>query len=113
MTDVTPAPSLWTPCPTTVNKALMGAFGFEMLDLALLGLLLFGGFLLRPVLALLAGVTMPPWIPLGAAILAAAGLWYGKRGKPRGAILHWLHEWDVLPLPGVLPPVEQMYHPFS
>src|SRR5262252_9065130 len=105
-TTTTP-PSLWTKGPTVFSRAVQGAFGFELFDLIGLLVLVFGGFFLRPL------VGLPPWVPVVLGGLGAIGLWCGKRGKPRGAIPHLLHELDLPPLPGLLPPIEQWYHPWS
>lgn len=96
-------PSLWVPAPTVHNRALAGWFGLDMLDATVLGVLLFVLFLARMVMP------MPPIVAVGIVGIAALAVYHGKRGKPRGAILHLLHEWDCPPLPGILPPVEQEY----
>lgn len=46
--------------------------------------------------------------------IAATGwfLYCLKRGKPSGAVAHWLHRMEFWVLPGVLPPRDHVYSPW-
>jgi hypothetical protein len=105
--DLRPIPSLWTECPTVHMKPLQGFFGFDMFDCIVLVALLLICYVLYPL------VGLPPWVSLLLMLGAAGAIWKGKRGKARGAIQHWMHQGDCPPLPGLLPAVEQPYHPWS
>jgi hypothetical protein len=48
---------------------------------------------------------------LGAAVFAAA-LYFLKRGKPPGMLLHQLHNLELTRLPGILGPRRASYSPW-
>jgi len=55
---------------------------------------------------------LPPTIWLLGTLVGGYANYRGKRGKPPGAVLHWLHEMQLLPLPGLLPPRPMTYSPW-
>jgi hypothetical protein len=51
----------------------------------------------------------PAWAFGGMTLLAIA-TYFLKRGRPSGALLHFLHHWGFWSLPGVLGSTPQRYH---
>jgi hypothetical protein len=88
---------MWTPCPRITDDPVM-KWGYEFEDfLLILGL---------PCVLIL---VVPPLYCLGLVVVLAAVIRTGKRGKPRGAIWHWLHAHRILRLPGFIPAHTQRY----
>jgi hypothetical protein len=85
-------------------------WGFELEDLYLLGAC---SCVLLVALAL---VPLPgfdsPFVWAGCTVVVFAVAYYGKRGKPPGAIRHWLHEMELWGIPGMVSPREDVYSPW-
>jgi hypothetical protein len=98
-----------TPCPQVFDERIT-RWGFDYQDF----MLLVAGFLGSLVLIPFLGLPMWLWFPLNAATFA--GVYFGKRKKRPGAVLHWLHEmglwvigWRRGSLPGFIPARGQIY----
>ena len=96
---------MWSPGSPLLDKPAT-QLGFTLLEWGVLGAVLVILFYALPVTV---------WGRLGVfagVVVAAAGLYYGKRGKPQGAIVHWLHSMGLVALPGLLSPRRQRYGPW-
>jgi type IV secretory pathway TrbD component len=91
---------MWISCPRVLDEPVQ-KWGFEFDDLMIIGAL-------PAVLIFL----VSPWVCFGVTLAVAGVIYYGKRGKPPGAILHWLHAMELIRLPGVLSPRPQRYSPW-
>ena len=94
---------MWAECPTELDKPVL-VFGFEVEDLGVIsgvmiltGLFLFEGF--APVLMV--------------TVAFAFFLKRLKKGKAPGMLIHLMHRWDLLRMPGVLPVRQVGYSPFA
>ena len=94
---------MWAECPTELDTPVL-VFGFEVEDLAAVcgvmimsGLFLFEGF---------AGVVL-------VTVAFAFFLKRLKKGKAPGVLIHLMHRWDLLRMPGVLPVREVGYSPVA
>ena len=92
---------MWVECPTELDAPVL-IFGFEVEDIAALcavmvfsGLFIFEGFI--PVF----------FVTLGVGLL----LRRLKKGKAPGVLIHLMHRWDILHIPGVLPVRDAAYSP--
>ena len=94
---------MWVECPTELDTPVL-IFGFEVEDIAALsavmvfsGLFIFEGF-----------------IPVFFVTLAfGLGLRRLKKGKAPGVLIHLMHRWDILHIPGVLPVRDVGYSPVT
>jgi len=91
---------MWTACPRHLDEPVT-ILGLEPEDYGLVMLSLIMASLL--VSALLA-------FACGAAVAGLCGA--AKRGRPPGALIHTLHHWDLVPIPGVLRLHGQRYSPW-
>ena len=94
---------MWVECPTELDTPVL-IFGFEVEDIAAVcavmvfcGLFLFESF--PPVFFVTAG-----------AGLALKRL---KKGRAPGVLMHLMHRWDILHIPGVLPVREASWSPMA
>jgi len=88
---------MWTPCPLVLDEPVK-VLGLEIEDLAMVAASpLFVGFLCDALAS------------FGLAFLFGVALYLSKRGRPPGALLHTLHEWELTRLPGILGPKPQRY----
>ena len=94
---------MWVECPTELDAPVL-IFGFEVEDIAALcavmvfcGLFIFEGFI--PVFFVTSG--------FGLALRRL------KKGKAPGVLIHLMHQWDILYIPGVLPVRDAAYSPVS
>jgi hypothetical protein len=88
---------MWTACPTVLD-APVTIMGLEPEDFAIVAIApLFLAFVLDAAASLLVALA------LGWAVTRA------KRGRPPGAMLHALHGWELVRLPGLLRPTVQRY----
>lgn len=94
--------SMKTPCTTVLDEPVMILL-WEYEDFYALG----GGFLA------LQFVLGPPLALLSTG-LAALGTYLVKRGKPPGALVHFAHRWELLPLSwvGLQGSTPQRYSPW-
>ena len=96
---------MWRPCPQIHDKPVR-RWGFELDDLMILG-----------VICGVALIFVHPYF-WALFVLCVFGLaYYGKRGKPSGAIVHWLQEMQFIPwyrfsLPGFIPARPRTYSPW-
>jgi len=83
---------MWTPGSPVLDEPIT-KFGFALEDWCILVVVLIGGFFVLPT-SILGRVAA-----LGLTVVAGVGVYFGKRGKPPGAIFHWLHikVWPWLP----------------
>jgi hypothetical protein len=90
---------MWTPCPVGLNNTSK-ILGLELSDCL--------AVTLTPVL-------VSGWVDtlesFGCGALVGVALYFLKRGKPPGALLHTLHSVECGKLPGVLGPVSYTYSP--
>jgi hypothetical protein len=91
---------MWTPCPQVLDEPVK-ILGVELEDFVLIATF--------PLCLSLFLDTVPCFV--GTALLAY-GLYRAKRGRPPGALLHWLHAMELVRLPGVLSPRPQRYSPW-
>ena len=94
---------MWAECQTELDAPVL-IFGFEVEDLgAVCGVMIFTGLFLfegfAPVVLVTGGF---------AFFLKRA-----KKGKAPGFLMHVMHRWDLLRIPGVLPVREAWYSPAS
>ena len=94
---------MWVECPTELDTPVL-IFGFEVEDIAAIcavmvfcGLFLFEGF-------------APVFFVTAAFALALKRL---KKGRAPGVLIHLMHRWDILRIPGVLPVRETAYSPVA
>lgn len=92
---------MWVECPSELDTPVL-MFGFEMEDIAAMvavmmftALFIFEGF--PPVLA----VT----VAFGGVLRRL------KKGRAPGFLVHQMHRWDILRIPGVLPVRAVAYSP--
>ena len=92
---------MWVDCPSELDTPVL-VFGFEIEDIAAMmavmmftGMFIFEGF--PPVLALT--------VAFGLVLRRL------KKGRPPGFIVHLMHRWDILRIPGVLPVRRAAYSP--
>ena len=84
---------MWVDCPTELDSPVL-IFGFEVEDFAAIcAVMVFSA------LFLFEGVAAVVYMTVGFAF----GLRRLKRGKPPGVLLHMMHHWDIMRIPGVLP----------
>src|SRR5262245_38560723 len=85
---------MWTACPRVLDEEVK-IFGLEKED-----------FVAVVVATLLSGVFLASWQSFLCGGLVGGGLCRSKRGRAPGALLHWLHRYELLPLTlsGVLSP---------
>jgi hypothetical protein len=84
---------VWVECPTELDAPIL-ILGFEAEDLgAICGVMLFTGLFLFE--------GLPPVFLVTAAF--GVLLRRFKKGRAPGALIHLLHRWDLLRIPGVLP----------
>ena len=84
---------MWVDCPTELDSPVL-IFGFEVEDFAAIcAVMVFAA------LFLFEGVAAVVYMTVGFAL----GLRRLKRGKPPGVLLHMMHHWDIMRIPGVLP----------
>ena len=88
---------MWRKCPQVLDEPVT-ILGLEPED--------FAGTALVPVLAALVLDTLPSFA-CGAAV--GAFLYFSKRGRAAGALLHRLHALELTRLPGLLSPRVQRY----
>jgi hypothetical protein len=81
---------MWTQCPKHLDEPVT-ILGLEPED--------YGLVMLSLILASCV-VTAPLAFAVGAGLWAL--LWWSKRGRAPGALLHALHRWDLVPIRGVL-----------
>ena len=94
---------MWAECPTELDTPIL-VFGFESEDLlAISGMMIFAGLFL---------FESSVKVFLMTAAFAYLLRWL-KRGRPPGALLHLLHRWDILHMPGVLRVGRFAYSPVS
>lgn len=99
---------MWRVCRSKFDAPIT-KFGFDLFDAALLlAIPLVGNACLRFVLPDSMRSKIP-FLTVAVMLGLAAILYYGKKGKPPGAILHWLHTMEFLRLPGILGPRPQRY----
>lgn len=91
---------MWTPCPQTLDEPVK-VFGLEPEDFAVM--------LAVPAAASLA---IDVLLSCGCGVLVGLVMYFGKRGRPPGALLHMLHDYGIVQLPGILPATEQTYSPW-
>lgn len=88
---------MWRPCIVVFDETIMLLLWEWDEALLFLGVFFLGQFVLGP------------FVSGGVALALALLTYYLKRGKPAGAVLHWLHRADIYHLPGVLPLTEARY----
>jgi len=94
---------MWVDCPSQLDTPVL-IFGFEVEDIAammavmmFLGVFIFEGF--PPVFGLTVG--------FGVVLRRL------KKGRPPGFVVHLMHRWDILRIPGVLAVREAVWSPTS
>lgn len=88
---------MWRTCVTVFDEAIIFLF-WEWDEVVLfLSVFFVGQFLCGPF-----------W-SMGLSVATAASLYWLKRGQPPGAVVHWLHEVEVIALPGILSPHPTRY----
>jgi hypothetical protein len=91
---------MWTTCPVVLDEPVT-IVGLELEDLGLTALTL-----------LLASLALTAILSLACAVAVGLFLSRMKRGKAPGALLHTLHQLELMRLPGVLSPRPQRYGPW-
>lgn len=92
---------MWVDCPTELDSPVL-IFGFEVEDFAAIcAVMIFAA------LFLFEGV--PPVVLMTVGF--ALGLRRLKKGRAPGVLLHMLHHWDIMRIPGVLPVRQTEYSP--
>ena len=95
--------NLWKKCEVVIDEPIrieiMGV-GFEADDFMIMGGLMAGLLLV-----------LPPMVWFMTAVGIPLLIYRAKRGKPLGAIWHWLHANMWWKIPGVLSPLEVVYDP--
>lgn len=94
------AKRMWIKCTTILDEPdKVGPF--ELIDVLLL-------------LAVFMVITFFSDVFFGLTVTVAllAALYYLKRGKPPGALQHWLHAMEFVKLPGFLSPRRKRYGPY-
>ncbi len=92
---------MWTPCPRALDSTVK-FLGLEFpMDY---------GAVVATFLGLSVFVSTPKSFSIAVAL--GLGLYFAKRGKPPGALLHTLHSLELWRLGGVLPPTTQVYSPW-
>jgi len=94
---------MWRSCPRVLDEPVIVLAGLELDDFLVLGVM-------AAVLMIVASLLVFVLGTLGAILAVLKG----KRGKPPGALLHWVHDLELpfLQLPGVLPARELIYSPW-
>ena len=88
---------MWTPCPLVLDEPVK-IFGLEPDDFAIVaGLPLVLAFFFDALAS------------FGLTALLGAALYFAKRGRPPGALLHTLHGLELTHMPGILGPKPQRY----
>ena len=91
---------MWTPCPVVLDEPVT-VLGLELEDLGLTAFTL-----------LVASLALSAIASLACAAAVGLFLYRMKRGKAPGALLHTLHQLELMRLPGVLSPRSQRYGPW-
>ncbi len=92
---------MWLACPTVLDEPVT-ILGLEPEDYGLV------------MLTLIVAATFLSAIPaFGSGLGVALACLHLKRGQPPGALIHWLHAWELLPIPGVLRPTLPRCSPWS
>ena len=91
---------MWTPCPVVLDEPVT-VLGLELEDLGLTAFTL-----------LVASLALSAIASLACAAAVGLFLYRMKRGKAPGALLHTLHQLELMRLPGVLSPRPQRYGPW-
>lgn len=93
---------MWRACEQTLDEPAKFWF-LGMDDVVLFVVLLLG-----------TGLLMDTLLSLAVAVGGTAAIYWGKRGRPPGFLLHRLHSWEFcwFRLPGVLPPRPTTYSPW-
>ena len=92
---------MWAECQTELDAPVL-IFGFEVEDLsAVCGVMIFTGLFVFEGFA-------PVVLVTGAFTFLLKRL---KKGKAPGFLIHVMHRWDLLRIPGVLPVREAHYSP--
>ena len=92
---------MWVECPTELDSPVV-IFGCEVEDIAAIcGVMVFAA------LFVFEGAIPVFFVTVGFAL----GLRRLKKGKAPGMLLHMLHHWDILPIPGVLAVRDARYSP--
>ena len=94
---------MWAECQTELDAPVL-IFGFEVEDLgAVCGVMIFTGLFLFEGFA-------PVIVLTGAFAFFLKRL---KKGKAPGYLMHVMHRWDLIRIPGVLPVREAWYSPVA
>jgi hypothetical protein len=91
---------MWTECPVVLDEPVK-IFGIEPEDFALVAITPILGSLVFDALGSFA---------CGASL--GLGMYFAKRGKPPGFLLHLLHRLELARLPGICAPRRQRYSPW-
>ena len=94
---------MWVDCPTELDSPVL-IFGFEVEDFAAIcAVMVFAA------LFVFEGVAPVVYTTVGFAL----GLRRLKKGRAPGVLLHMMHHWDILRIPGVLPVRQTEYSPVT
>ena len=94
---------MWVKCPTELDTPVL-ILGFEVEDIAAVcGVMIFTGLFVFESL-------MWVFVATGAFVVFLKRL---KKGKAPGMLIHLLHRWDLLRIPGVLPVRDMGYSPVA
>ena len=94
---------MWVECPTELDTPVV-IFGCEVEDIAAIcGVMIFAA------LFVFEGAIPVFFTTVGFAL----GLRRLKKGKAPGMLLHMLHHWDILRIPGVLAVRDARYSPVT
>jgi hypothetical protein len=105
---------MWQHCSPALDAPVM-KWCMELDDVLILGMLV----VVVPFLASLVKTLTPTdgvvFLVIWGSLCAL--LYFGKRGKPRGYLLHWFREMQLIPLPqlrlpGLLMPRPTLYKPW-
>ncbi len=88
---------MWTPCPMVLDEPVK-ILGLEPED-----------FTVVAALPLVLAFFFDALASFGLTFLLGAMLYFAKRGKPPGALLHTLHALELTRIPGLLGPKRQRY----
>jgi hypothetical protein len=91
---------MWTPCPVILDEPVK-ILGLEPEDVAVVG-----------AVTLLASLGLDAIPSFACGLGLGAALYFAKRNRPPGALLHRLHALELTKLPGILGLRLQRYSPW-